>query len=153
MKRTAVALLFTSAVGLGMVKHFEAGSGTPPLRAYNDGVGVYTICWGHTSGVKPGDRATLQQCEAYLREDIADAEKAVKRHVKVPLTQHEFDAYVSWTINFGETKLRKSTMLRKLNAGDHRGACLEILRWDHPRHLPGLAIRRKAESQHCLQGT
>lgn len=155
-KWAAAAVLSVSAAGLGLIQHFEVGPpGTPvPLRGYDDGVGVWTICWGHTKGITPASRATMAQCEQYLKEDVADAEAAIRRLVKVPVSQPIFDSLASWTLNLGGGALAKSTLLRRLNAGDYAGACREMLRWNQAggKVLRGLTRRRVAESEMCLTG-
>lgn len=116
--------------------------------AYDDGTGVWTIGVGHTKGVRPGDICTMDQAMAWLREDIAEAEDAVNRLVKVPLNQHQFDALVDFDFNEGEGGLGGSTLLRLLNAGDYHGADLQFARWNQAagRVLQGLVTRRADEA-------
>jgi len=129
--------------GLDIIKLFESLR----LKAYQDSVGVWTIGWGHTKGVKAGDTCTVSQADQYLRDDCADAEFDVKRLVKVPLNQNQFDALGSFTFNLGGPNLAKSTLLRKLNGADYVGAALEFPRWNQAGGvvLPGLVKRRAAE--------
>ena len=131
--------------GLELIKAFEGCK----LTAYLDSVGVATIGYGHTKGVKMGDTCTQAQADAWLSEDLKDAEECVKAAVTVPMTQHEFDALVSFTFNLGCGNLRKSTLLRLLNNSDHDGAALEFRRWDKAggQVLAGLTRRRDAESR------
>jgi uncharacterized protein (TIGR02594 family) len=128
--------------GLDMIKGFEGLR----LNAYQDSAGVWTIGYGHTGGVRPGDRITQAQAEQYLRGDVKWAEQAVRDNVKVPLTQGQFDALVSFTFNLGAGALQKSTLLKKLNAGDYAGAQAEFGKWVHAggQRLEGL-VRRRAE--------
>lgn len=154
-KWAAAAVLSVSAAGLGLIQNFEVSPGAPvPLRGYDDGVGVWTICWGHTKGITPASRATMAQCEQYLKQDVAIAEAAVRRRVKVPVSQPIFDSLVSWTLNLGEGNLSKSTMLRRFNAGDYTGGCKEMRRWVYAKgkFFRGLERRRIAESEMCLSG-
>lgn len=155
LKWAAVAVLTISSAGLGLITSFEVSPGSPvPLKGYDDGVGVWTICWGHTKGITPASRATMAQCEQYLKQDVADAEAAIKRLVKVPVSQPIYDSLTSWTLNLGASNLASSTMLRRFNAGDYRGGCLEMLRWDRAagKVMKGLTRRRVAESEMCLTG-
>jgi spore coat assembly protein SafA len=117
--------------------------------AYQDPAGVWTIGYGHTGGVKPGDHVTPEQAETLLRQDVAWAEAAVRQNVKVPLTQGQFDALVSFTFNVGAGALKKSALLEKLNAGDYAGAQAEFGRWVHAggKVLPGLVTRRREEAE------
>lgn len=129
--------------GLDLVKAFEGFRGT----AYQDAVGVWTVGWGSTQNVRPGMTVTREQAERLLRKDLADAEAAVARLVKVPLTDNEHAALVSFAFNLGQGNLAKSTLLRKLNAGDKAGAANEFLRWNRAggKVLRGLTRRREAE--------
>ncbi|MBI4783878.1 MAG: glycoside hydrolase family protein [Oscillatoriophycideae cyanobacterium NC_groundwater_1537_Pr4_S-0.65um_50_18] len=129
--------------GLKVVKSFEGLR----LDAYLDPVGVWTIGYGTTSGVRAGMRITEAQAEKYLQEDLLRFEKAVKSNVKVPLTSDQFSALVSFTYNVGEGALGSSTLLRKLNQGDYQGAASEFARWNKGDgvELPGLTRRRSAE--------
>jgi lysozyme len=115
--------------------------------AYLDAVQVPTICWGSTRGVYLGQRATLAQCEHMLKQDVTYAGVGVAKHTRVKLTQEQYDALVSFVFNLGETQYRKSTLLRKLNAGDCWGAAAEFDRWVFAKgkRLKGLVTRRAAE--------
>jgi lysozyme len=108
----------------------------------------WTIGYGHTRDVKEGDACTPEQSDAWVIEDIGDAESAVNRMITVPLTQHQFDALVDWTFNEGSGNLASSTLLRKLNDGDYAGADAEFARWVRGggRVLPGLVKRRALEA-------
>ena len=131
--------------GLELIKEFEGCK----LTAYLDSVGVPTIGYGHTKGVKIGLRCIQEEADAWLLEDLKDAETCVNGAVTVPLTQNEFDALVSFVFNFGCTKFRGSTLLRKLLDSDYDGAALEFRRWDRAggQVLAGLTRRRAAEER------
>lgn len=133
------------ADGLAIIKRFESLR----LAAYQDAVGMWTIGWGHTQGVRPGQRITEAQAEAFLREDLVRFEAAVTQGVDVLINQHQFDALVSFAFNVGADALRRSTLLRKLNGGDREGAADEFPRWNRagPRVLQGLVLRRAAERE------
>lgn len=132
-----------STPGLNIIKSSEALR----LRAYLCPAGIPTIGWGHTRGVKVGDMCTHLQAEQFLREDCRDAERAVNARVKVPLTQNQFDALVSFVFNVGGGAFASSTMLRKLNAGDYAGAAEQFPRWNKSggKVLRGLTLRRERE--------
>lgn len=129
--------------GIDLIKKFEGCR----LTAYKCPSGVYTIGYGHTSGVKKGQRITQKEAEAYLREDVKKFENGVNKCVSVPLNQNQFDALISFTYNCGLTAFKNSTLRKKLNARDYEGAGKELLRWNKAGGvvLEGLKRRRKAE--------
>lgn len=112
----------------------------------------WTIGWGHTYKVKPGMKITEAQAEKFFDEDTAWAQKAVNQLVTVGLTQHQFDALVSFVFNVGERAFRTSTLLRKLNAGDYQGAAEQFPRWNKQagKVLRGLVRRRAEEMEYFL---
>jgi lysozyme len=115
--------------------------------AYSD-AGGYSIGFGHFLGAKPVPATiTLQQAESWLSQDAQKAADAVIKLVRVPLTQNQFDALVSFVYNLGEGALSRSTLLKKLNAGDYAGAAQEFRRWVYSGGtvLAGLVTRRAAE--------
>lgn len=123
------------------------------LRAYKPTINdVWTIGWGHTKGVHPGMVITEQEAERLFRSDVAWAVEAVNTLVKVPLTQNQFDALVSFVFNIGTTNFRKSTLLRKLNVRDYEGAANELPRWVKQKGvtLRGLVRRRAEEMEYFL---
>lgn len=152
MSKARLAALVVSVAGLGFIATHEGKSNT----AYQDpayGWGVPTICYGHTTTAERGQVRTDQQCLVLLAADAAEASTAVLDLAKVPLTQGELDAYTSFTFNVGRGNLAKSTLLKKLNAGDHIGACNQLLRWDYAGavKLAGLTKRRRDENALCLR--
>lgn len=135
----------TSLAGIELIKEFESLR----LSAYLCPANVWTIGWGHTEGVRKGDTITRAQADAYLAGDLFGFEQDVDRLVKVPLTQSQFDALVSFAFNIGVDALAKSTLLRKLNSGQYDAVPLELARWNKAggKVLPGLVRRRKAEAE------
>lgn len=133
----------TSQNGINLIKQFEGCR----LTAYKCPAGVWTIGYGHTSGVKNGMTITQTKAEEYLKSDLVIYEKGVENAVKVTLNQNQFDALVSFSYNCGLGALRSSTLLKKLNAGDYTGASNEFPRWNksNGRVLEGLKRRRTAE--------
>jgi lysozyme len=141
--------------GLSLVKAFEGclkPTGDGRFRPYVCPAGVLTIGWGHTNAhgrqFDQYTKWTQEECDAALREDLAGFERAVQRLVRVPLKQNEFDALVSFAYNCGDGNLAKSTLLRKLNAGDYKGAAGEFAKWNRGggKVLNGLTRRRAAEA-------
>jgi lysozyme len=152
-----------SPEGVKLIAEFE---GFPNGgRPYNDPIGLATVGYGHLiarRGVTGADAkavwvrgqrqpGVLTQAEArrLLAQDLKPREERVAAMLKVPVTQNQFDALVSFAFNVGEGALAGSTLLRKLNAGDHRGAADGLLAWDKAgsptRPLAGLTRRRQAE--------
>lgn len=139
--------------GLDLIKEFEGFS----YVAYPDpGTGgiPYTIGWGHAGpDVKPGMKITKERAEELLIADLASACRAVESSVKVPLTDNQFAALVSFVFNCGPANFRNSTLLRRLNAGDYGCVPAELAKWNRAagKVLPGLSRRRAAEA--VLWGT
>lgn len=129
--------------GLNLIKDFEGCR----LKAYLCPAGVWTIGYGHTQGVKPDMVISQLQAERFLRQDLKRFEDAVTSLVKVPITPNQFSALVSFAYNVGTGALYDSTLLRKLNKKDYKGAANEFLRWNKAggKVLPGLTRRRIAE--------
>jgi lysozyme len=119
------------------------------LVAYQDSKGVWTIGFGHTRNVYRGMVCTQIQAEAWLVQDIAVAEYAVNRLVKIQLTQSEFDALVDFAFNAGSGNLEASTLLKRVNSHDIAGAADEFHKWDHAGgvEVAGLLRRRLAERE------
>jgi lysozyme len=129
-----------------LIKSFEGLK----LRAYPDpasGGAPWTIGFGTTKDVLPGMIITRAQAEALLRRDLSRIEREVNRLVKVEINQNMFDALVSFAHNLGIGSLKRSTLLKKLNQGDLRGAADQLLRWNRARGrtMAGLTRRREAE--------
>jgi len=120
--------------------------------AYLDPVGIPTACFGATKGVRLGQVYTREQCDNLLAQDLLTANADVNACVRVPLTDGQRTALVSFTYNVGRGNLCGSTLVRKLNAGDYVGACNELPRWVYAKgvKLPGLVNRREQERALCL---
>jgi lysozyme len=133
-----------SEAGLVLTESFEGRR----LSAYQDSVGVWTIGYGHTKGVKAGDTCTAAQADKWLREDLAASVACVNRLVTATINQHQFDALVDFVFNLGCGALGGSELLRLLNAGKYGEAALQFLRWNHAGgvEVKGLTTRRKAEA-------
>lgn len=149
--------LHLSSEGDSLVKSFEGclhpvDPAKSRFRPYVCPAGVLTIGWGHTNDngrqFKSSDVWTQGECDAEFRADMVRFEAAVRRRVKVELTQHQFDALVSFTYNCGEGNLAKSGLLRRVNAKDFEGAVGEFPKWNRGggKVLAGLTRRRAAEA-------
>jgi lysozyme len=148
MTRVKIAALALSASTLVGIAGWEGYSGS----AYQDIVGIWTIGFGTTAGVKQGQ--TIDPVKALKRklDDVQKFEGAIKQCVTVPLHQHEYDAYLSLAYNIGPTAFCRSTLVRLLNEGKYTMACEQILRWDKAggKVVRGLTLRREAEYRQCM---
>lgn len=117
------------------------------LSAYDDGVGVATIGYGHTAGVKMGDTCTAEQADKWLRDEVDETWHAIDHGIHQTLAQHEMDACTSLAFNIGVTAFLGSTLLNRINNGDFGSAADEFLRWNRAggKVLAGLTKRRQAE--------
>lgn len=128
------------------------------LRAYQDIVGVWTICEGVTAGVKPGDTATNAQCDAMLtlelRKHAEGLAACVNDDIERQIPVQTAAALVSWTYNVGVGAACKSTLVRRLNAAEWGAVCPELSRWNRAggRVVRGLVNRRAAERADCEAG-
>jgi len=129
--------------GLDLIKQFEGLK----LKAYKCPAGVWTIGYGHTKTVKPNLVITEAEATKLLLKDLAWVEAAVDQHVTSPINQQQYDALCSFTYNVGATALKRSTLVRLLNAGDYEGAAAQFKRWNKAggKTLRGLTRRREAE--------
>ena len=145
----------TSAAGRAAIARREGNK----LKAYKDSVGIWTIGVGHTTAaglpkVAAGLVITAAQSDEILSRDLAKFENAVNGAVKVPLSQNQFDALVSLAFNIGGGAFAKSTLVRKLNKGDYRGAADSFMNWNKAggKVLDGLTKRRNEERAQFLSG-
>ncbi len=144
----AAALIVTP-----FVSGWESG-GTPRLVAYQDIVKVWTICGGETLGVKPGMVETVTGCE--LREEAALIRHAEPVLACTPILRtqpNQLSAAISLAYNIGTGGYCSSTVARRFNASNWRGACDAFLMWNKAggQVVRGLDRRRRAERDLCLK--
>ena len=146
----AYSIAISAACLVGIATHEGYRS-----EAYKDTVGIPTVGFGETAGVKMGDKTTPERALVQLLESTEKHADAIRQCIKVPLYQHEFDAYVSLAYNIGAGNFCRSTLVKKLNAKDYAGACEEIRRWNKAggKVLPGLVKRRDVEYRMCIGET
>ena len=144
----AIDQMAVSLFGIDLICGFEGKR----LVAYDDGVGVWTIGSGTTiypNGikVKKGDVCTESEAKEYMAHDLKKFELAVNSAVTVPLNQNQFDALVSLAYNIGTNAFKNSTLVKKLNAGDYRGAADQFDVWINAggKRMQGLVNRRARE--------
>ena len=134
--------LIKSSEGLELEAYPDPGSKGKPI----------TIGYGTTkingANVLPGQKITAAYAETLLKADLKQFENGVKKYVKVPLSQGEFDALVSFSYNCGLGNLSTSTLLQQLNAGRYEAASEQFIRWNKAKGkvLPGLTKRRTREA-------
>lgn len=156
--RTTLAALSLSAAALVGIVMQEGYTDRAVIPVPGD---VPTIGFGTTQGVKMGDTTTPPKALSRALSDMQKFEGALKQCVTVPLHQHEYDAFVGFSYNVGSGAFCRSSMVKKLNAGDYPGACREILRWtyfqgkdcaapENARLCGGLAKRRQDEYRQCI---
>jgi GH24 family phage-related lysozyme (muramidase) len=121
-------------------------------KAYRDVVGVWTVCYGETKGVQPGDEYTKAECDQMLADELVSYETGLDRCLKALVPTGAKIAFLSWTYNVGIGAACRSTLVRKANAGDLVGACRELPRWNRAggRVWDGLTNRRLSEQKMCL---
>lgn len=134
---------------------FEGFSAKP----YRDSAGVWTIGYGSTRD-QLGHPVTAHTplitkaiAEGLMRRDLTKAATEVSHDVHVPLTDEERAALIEFVYNVGSGAFAGSTLLRKLNAGDHDGAADQFARWNRAggHVLAGLIRRRAAERAEFLK--
>ena len=139
----------TSNKGKAIIKQYEGFRAKPYLCP----AGVPTIGYGATY-YADGRKVTLKDApiseadaDNLLDKMLGKYEDAVNRYVQVPITQNQFDALVSFCYNLGQEALRKSTLLKKLNNKDYKGAADAFLNWVYAsgKKLQGLVNRRTDE--------
>ena len=148
--RTAIAALSLSASALVGIAVHESYRPDAYLPTPND---VPTIGFGTTANVRLGDKITVERALVRLLADADVYQSQLKACIgEVPLYQHEWDAYVSWAYNVGTGAACRSTLVKKLQAGEYDAACKELLRWDKQagKTLRGLTIRRQQEYVLCM---
>ncbi|MDN4163958.1 lysozyme [Cytophagales bacterium LB-30] len=128
--------------GRNKILHHEGGHN---LKKYVDDSGKQHIGVGHL--IKVGEifpnQITLNESEMLFDADLKWSIDAVKKHVKVPLTQNQFDALVSFVYNIGESQFKTSSVLKNINAGIQGETIKEnFLAWNRP---PSAFARRKKE--------
>lgn len=147
--RIAITALGCSAAGFVALLGYEGYSESAYIPVPGD---VPTIGFGTTEGVKLGDTIAPEKAVERAYRDIMDTETDIHKCVDVPLSQGEYDAFVSLAYNIGTSAFCNSTLVKKLNAGDYSGACAELKRWIYVngKKSQGLINRREKEYRMCI---
>jgi lysozyme len=126
--------------------------------AYRDIVGIPTVCYGETRGVKMGDSYTREECDDMLVEGLMTFERGMNPCLTnpqaLPVKVRVAMLSVTYNVGYGKSGFCGSSMARRINAGDLRGACDALLRWNRAggREIKGLTRRRQEERRLCLEG-
>ena len=145
----------TGDTGLNLIKGYEGLR----MSAHYAPTEQWTVGYGHVSSARHGMSVTEGDAERLLKDDIQPIEQLISDTVRAPLNQNEHDALVSLIFNIGEENWRRSTVLRKLNAGDKLGAANAFELWSKAFvsnelvTLDGLVRRRAAEKSLFLMPT
>lgn len=146
--KLAVSGASALALASALAAHFEGNR----LHAYRDVGGVWTICHGSTHDVHAGQVATPDECRARLTADMRVAIDGVQRCIRRPMTSAQTAAFGDLAYNIGITHFCRSSVTRRFNAGDTRGACAALLWYDKAdgQVLRGLQRRRQEEYKLCV---
>ena len=123
-------------------------------EVYLDPANILTSCYGHTGPeLKPGMKFTDEQCLDKLAADLSKHNRQMLAFVKVPLSEGEHAAYLSFAYNAGAGRWQNSTMLQLLNQGKRKEACHQLMRWVYIKgqFSQGLQNRRRAEAKLCMR--
>lgn len=114
----------------------------------------WTVCYGHTKGVKEGDTATPEQCVRWAAEDARAHGVGISQCVYVAVPMDSAIAFLSFAFNVGVRAFCGSTVAKHLNAGNLEAACNGLSAWVYANKikLPGLVDRRRDERALCLKG-
>jgi GH24 family phage-related lysozyme (muramidase) len=154
MNNITKSILSFSAAGLIMLAAHEGFSSKP----YLDTGGVLTNGFGNAT-INPSKSVTVVEALEDLKANTSSTGKAVSRCVTWPITQGQYDAYVSIAYNVGTNAFCKSTMAKLANAGDRVGSCNQFNRWTFvagkdcnikSSNCSGIVKRRKEEKDLCL---
>lgn len=133
----------TSNKGFNLIQQFEGFRDA----AYRDPVGIWTIGFGFTKGVKEGDRMTLMEASVRLRTELAEYEQGVLSACTLAPNQNQFDALVCFAFNVGVAGMKRSSVIKAHNRGDFQAAARAFGLWNKAggKVWPGLTRRRAAE--------
>lgn len=141
------------AISVALVSATALWEGTK-YDPYYDLANILTVCNGHTGNdIIKNKRYTPLECKALLEKDLKVHRAEMFKCVTVPLTPYQADSFTLFTINVGGRNFCTSTsVLKKLNAGDYKGACDGLLKWSYVKgkYVQGLNNRRQYERNMCL---
>lgn len=160
LSKKVLALVAAGASAATIATQFIGEKEGNRFTSYQDAGGVWTACEGVTKNVLPHHTYTAAECAKMNADAINQAAQEVQKMVKVPLTEPERAAVISFcAYNIGPGKCASSTFLKQLNAGDRAGPCAQIKRWifdggrdcrERSNNCYGQVIRRQQEHDLCL---
>lgn len=152
LRKAGIGVTAAGALAVTVVGAYEGLR----LNSYRDVIGVWTICYGETRGVGSGMRFTKAQCDQKLVDGLEDFERGMRACLTAPdaIPDKPYVAFLSLSYNIGTGAFCRSTVARRANAGDLRGACDALLAFNRAGGtvVRGLDNRRKAERKLCLEG-
>ncbi len=152
LRKGAIGLSLAGLLAVSTIGVFEGLR----LYSYPDIIGVWTACYGETNGIRPGMRFTKQQCDTMFTDRLVEFETGMRKCLTKPDTipDKPYVAFLSLSYNIGTGAFCRSTLVRKANAGDIRGACNELPKWNRAggQVVAGLTNRRLNEQRLCLDG-
>lgn len=144
-----------TAIGAALIALVGTWEGVR-TTAYRDIVGIPTVCFGETRGVKMGDKYTMEECKAMLGDGLVEFEQGIRKCLKNPdaLPPKVYVSYISLSYNIGQKAFCGSTVAKRANAGDLKGSCNAISMWNKAggKVVRGLTNRRAEERKICLDG-
>ena len=146
LKKASIATLALSVIG-GAEGLRQSAYPDPATRGH-----PWTICYGHTGGVTPGERASLAECKALLLADLDREADGLDKCLHAPMTDARYVAVLSLAHNIGVGGVCRSSVVSLLNAGDITGGCNALLKYNRAAGVvfPGLTRRREKERELCL---
>ena len=152
LRKAGIGVTAAGALAIATVGAFEGLR----LTAYQDVVGVWTACYGETRGMRAGLRFTPAQCDQMLSDRLVEFESGMRACLSRPdsLPDKTYVAFLSLAYNIGTGAFCRSSVVRKANAGDLKGACAALTAFNKAggRIVPGLTRRRQQEQALCLAG-
>ena len=128
LSKPVIALIMGGASSLAIATQYTGEREGLKLEAYQDTGDVWSICYGETAGVKKGDTATKEQCDALMTTDLKKRVEFVRSIIKVPMSAPREAALASFCYNVGNAACSKSSLFKRINAGD-KNACDALMSW------------------------
>jgi lysozyme len=150
LRNTVGGLTVAGVLAVGTVGQYEGFR----THAYRDSVGIATVCYGETKGVRMGQVHTKAECDAMFGTRLDEFAGHVESCVVRPMPVKVEVAFTSLAYNIGWAGFCKSSVARLYHSGQDRAACDALLHFNRAggRELPGLTRRRNSERTLCLQG-